>query len=131
MDNTRLVETNPYFEAVAKAGGFYSEELVEQLARRGSLETLDVPGWVKEVFRTAHDISPEWHVRMQAAVQKYVDNSVSKTVNFPHGATAADVAQAYMLAYELGCKGITAYRDGSKAGQVLASGQTPVATTSH
>ena len=126
MDNTRLVETNPCFEAVAKAGGFYSEELAEQLAGRGSLETLDVPGWVKEVFRTAHDISPEWHVRMQAAVQKHVDNSVSKTVNFPHDAAAADVAQAYMLAYELGCKGITAYRDGSKSGQVLVSGQAPV-----
>ena len=122
MDNTRLVEANPYFEAVAKAEGFYSEELVEQLAEKGSLETLEVPEWVKDVFRTSHDISPEWHVKMQAAVQKHTDNSVSKTINFPHDATVADVAQAYMLAYDLGCKGITVYRDGSKAGQVLSTG---------
>ncbi len=124
MDNTRLVEANPYFEAVAKQEGFYSPELVEQLVEKGSLETLDVPQWVKDVFRTSHDISPEWHVKMQGAVQRHTDNSVSKTINFPHSATEADVAEAYMLAYELGCKGITVYRDGSKAGQVLSTGET-------
>ena len=124
MDNTRLVEANPYFEAVAKQEGFYSQELVEQLAEKGSLETLDVPQWVKDVFRTSHDISPEWHVRMQGAVQRYTDNAVSKTINFPHSATVEDVAEAYMLAYQLGCKGITVYRDGSKAGQVLSTGES-------
>ena len=124
MDNTRLVEGYSYFEAVAKHEGFYSEELMEQLAEKGSLETLDVPQWVKEVFRTSHDIDPEWHVKMQGAIQKHTDNSVSKTINFPHTATVEDVAEAYMLAYELGLKGITVYRDGSKADQVLSTGET-------
>ena len=130
MDNTRLVEANPYFEAVAKQEGFYSEELMEQLVGKGSLETLDVPQWVKDVFRTSHDISPEWHVKMQGAVQQHTDNSVSKTINFPHSATEEDVATAYMLAHELGCKGITVYRDGSKAGQVLSTGETITESTS-
>ena len=124
MDNTRLVEGNPYFEAVARSEGFYSQELMEQLAQSGTLHDLDVPEWVKDVFRTSHDISPEWHVRMQAAFQEYTDNSVSKTINFPNSATVADVAEAYRLAYETGCKGITVYRDGSKEGQVLSTGDT-------
>ena len=126
MDNTRLVEGNPYFEAVARHEGFYSTELMEQLAEKGSLAELDgeIPQWVKDVFRTSHDITPEWHVRMQAAFQRYTDNSVSKTINFPHSATGEDVAEAYVLAYETGCKGITVYRDGSKAGQVLSTGET-------
>ena len=124
MDNTRLVEANPYFEAVAKQEGFYSKELVEQLVEKGSVETLDVPQWVKDIFRTSHDINPEWHVRMQGAVQRHTDNSVSKTINFPHDASVDDVAQAYMLAYQLDCKGITVYRDGSKAGQVLSTGES-------
>ncbi len=120
MDNTRLVEGYSYFEAVAKNEGFYTQELMEQLAERGSLQTIEAPQWVKDVFRTSHDISPEWHVRMQAAFQKYTDNSVSKTINFPHDCTVDDVREGYMLAYELGCKGITVYRDGSKDGQVLS-----------
>ena len=124
MDNTRLVEGNPYFEAVARSEGFYSQELMEQLAQKGTLHDLDVPEWVKDVFRTSHDITPEWHVRMQAAFQEYTDNSVSKTINFPTSASVDDVAQAYRLAYETGCKGITVYRDGSKAGQVLSTGDT-------
>ena len=128
MDNTRLVEGNPYFEAVARQEGIYTQELMEELAQKGSLSRLDakfdIPQWLKDVFRTSHDISPEWHVRMQAAFQKYTDNSVSKTINFPHEATVEDVAGAYMLAHELGCKGITVYRDGSKAGQVLSTGET-------
>ncbi len=122
MDNTRLVEGNSYFEAVARHEGFYSQELMEQLAASGSLEDLDVPGWVKEVFRVSHDIDPRWHVRMQAAFQTYTDNAVSKTINFPHDATVDDVAEAYQSAYVLGCKGITVYRDGSKADQVLSTG---------
>jgi ribonucleoside-diphosphate reductase alpha chain len=124
MDNTRLVEGNPYFEAVARREGFYSEKLIENIAQTGTLEGLDVPQWVKDVFRTSHDITPEWHVRMQAAFQQYTDNSVSKTINFPSTATVDDVAEAYRLAYETGCKGITVYRDGSKEGQVLSTGDT-------
>jgi ribonucleoside-diphosphate reductase alpha chain len=124
MDHTRLVEGNPYFEAVARHEGFYSQELMEQLAEKGSLDDLEVPQWVKEVFRVSHDITPDWHVRMQAAFQKYTDNSVSKTINFPYHATVEELAQAYMLAYETGCKGITVYRDGSKADQVLSTGET-------
>ncbi len=124
MDHTRLVEGNPYFEAVAKHEGFYSPELMEQLALKGSLAELDVPDWVKEVFRTSHDITPEWHVRIQAAFQQYTDNAVSKTINFPYDATVDDMARAYMLAHELGCKGITVYRDSSKADQVLSTGET-------
>ena len=122
MDNTRLVEGNAYFEAVARHEGFYSTELMEQLAAAGSLAELDVPDWVKGVFRVSHDIDPRWHVRMQAAFQEYTDNAVSKTINFPHDATVADVAEAYQSAYVLGCKGITVYRDGSKAEQVLSTG---------
>jgi ribonucleoside-diphosphate reductase alpha chain len=124
MDHTRLVEANPYFEAVARHEGFYSPELMERLAESGSLEELDVPQWVKNVFRVSHDIEPEWHVRMQAAFQTYTDNSVSKTINFPYEATRDDIRQAYMLAYETNCKGITVYRDGSKADQVLSTGET-------
>ena len=122
MDRTRLVEGNAYFEAVARHEDFYSPELMEQLASSGSLEDLPVPGWVKNVFRVSHDIDPQWHVRMQAAFQTYTDNAVSKTINFPQDATVDDVADAYRAAYRLGCKGITVYRDGSKADQVLSTG---------
>ena len=125
MDNTRLVEGNPFFEAVARKEGFYSHSLMERLAEEGSLGHIDgeVPEWVRRLFVTSHDIKPEWHVRMQAATQKQTENAVSKTINFPSGATVLDIAQAYMLAYELGCKGITIYRDGSKESQVLTPGE--------
>ena len=122
MDNTRLVEGNAFLEAVARHEGFYTPELMEHLASVGSLEDLDVPEWVKNVFRVSHDIDPRWHVRMQAAFQEYTDNAVSKTINFPSEATVEDVAEAYRSAYTLGCKGITVYRDGSKSEQVLSTG---------
>ena len=126
MDNTRLMEGNTLFEAVARREDFLSQPLMEELAAKGSLRELNgaVPEWTKRLFATSHDISPEWHVRMQAATQKYTDNAVSKTINFPHDATAQDIGHAYMLAYELGCKGITIYRDGSKQDQVLSTGET-------
>ena len=121
MDNDQLLEVNPYFEAVAKKRDFYSRELMEQLAREGTLtEIEEVPADVKEVFVTAHDVSPEWHIRMQAAFQKHTDNAVSKTVNLPKDATPDDVRRVYDLAYELGCKGVTIYRDGSRDRQVLS-----------
>ncbi len=120
MDNDELVEVDPYFEMIAREGGFFSKELIKRVAKAGSLSGIeDVPADVREVFVTAHDISPEWHIKMQAAFQKYTDNAVSKTVNLPHDATPADVLKIYNLAYELGCKGVTIYRDGSKAKQVL------------
>ncbi len=126
MDNTRLVEGNPFFEAVAKKEGFYSQQLMEEVSETGSLAHVhaEVPKWVKDVFVTSHDISPEWHVKMQAAFQRYTDNAVSKTINFPNSASVEDIAGAYMLAYELGCKGITIYRDGSKENQVLSAGES-------
>lgn len=120
MDNDKLVEVDPLFEEVAKQRGFYSRALMEKIAETTSLKDIEgVPEDVKTIFVTAHDISPEWHVRMQAAFQKYVHNATSKTINFPHEATMDDVRKAYLLAYELGCKGITIYRDGSRQEQVL------------
>ena len=124
MDNTRMIEVNPYFEAAACNEGFYSEELMNQVALTGSLEGTGLPQWIKDVFRVSQDIGPEWHVQMQAAFQTFTDNSVSKTINFPNPATTEDIWEAYMLAYQTGCKGITVYRDGSKTGQVLSTGQT-------
>ncbi|MBI2846341.1 MAG: vitamin B12-dependent ribonucleotide reductase [Chloroflexi bacterium] len=125
LDNNRLIEVNPYFEEVARREGFYSKELMEALAEKGSVRDIaGVPEWIKRIFVSAHDISPEWHIRMQAAFQRHTDNAVSKTVNFPHRATVEDVAKVYMLAYKEGCKGITIFRDGSKDKQVLSTGLT-------
>ena len=115
-----MIEVNPSFEKLAKEEGFYSPELMEQLAEGEKLRDIEsIPDWVKDVFVTAHDITPEWHVRMQAAFQKSTDSAVSKTVNLPHEATPEDVAEVYMLAYRLGLKGITIYRDRSRESQVL------------
>lgn len=124
MDNDKLIEVNPYFEEAAKKDGFYSKELMEIIAQKGSLKEIsDIPDNYKRVFVTAHDIAPIWHVRMQAVFQGYVDNAVSKTVNFPSDATVKDVEDVYMLAYRLGCKGITIYRDKSRESQVLTIGE--------
>jgi ribonucleoside-diphosphate reductase alpha chain len=123
LDNDELVEVNPLFEEVAKMEDFYSPELMRTIAEKGSLKEIpDIPDEVKKVFVTSHDITPEWHVRMQAAFQKHTDNAVSKTVNFPHDATAKDVEKVYLLAHKLGCKGVTIYRDGSRTEQVLNRG---------
>ncbi len=125
MDDDKLVEVHPYFEKVAKDKGFYSEELMEKIAMEGSLAHIDeIPDDIKRVFVTAHDISPIWHIKMQSAFQKYVDNSVSKTVNFTKEATEEDVRNVYELAYKLGCKGVTIYRDGSRENQVLSTGNS-------
>jgi ribonucleoside-diphosphate reductase alpha chain len=124
LDGSQLVEINPLFEEIAKREGFYSEELMKALAVRGGVRGMEgVPQEVQRLFVTAHDITPEWHVRMQAAFQKHTDNAVSKTINFPYHATIDEVAQAYLLAYKEGCKGITIYRDSSREGQVLSFGK--------
>ncbi len=120
MDNTELVEVHPYFKKIAKEMGFYSDELMKKIAEHGSVHGIDeVPEEVQKVFVTAHDIKADWHIRMQAAFQKYTDNAVSKTINFPTDATVEDVRNAYTLAYKDGCKGITIYRDKSREVQVL------------
>jgi ribonucleoside-diphosphate reductase alpha chain len=120
MEDDELMEVNPYFEKVARERGFYSHELMDRIAKKGSIRDMkEIPEDVREVFVTAHDVTPEWHVRMQAAFQRHTDNAVSKTVNLPMDATIDDVYKVYTLAQELGCKGVTIYRDGSKENQVL------------
>ena len=124
LDGAQLIEVNPYFEEAARDGGFYSEELMQQLADGARLHDMDkVPDDIKRLFVTAHEISPEWHVRMQAAFQRSTNNAVSKTVNFPQEATREDIAKVYMLAYREGLKGITIYRDRSRDAQVLTTGK--------
>ncbi len=123
MDGTELVEVNPHFKKAAMEGDFYSEELMRTIAQNGSLHNItQVPEEIREVFVTSHDISPEWHVKMQAAFQHHTDNAVSKTVNLRNEATLEDVAEAFQLAYRTGCKGVTIYRDGSRDMQVLNIG---------
>ncbi len=124
LDGARLVEVNPYFEETARNGGFYSEELMQKLADGAHLGEIEgAADDVKHLFVTAHEITPEWHVRIQAAFQKSTNNAVSKTVNFPQEATREDVANVYRLAYEEGLKGITIYRDRSRDTQVLTTGK--------
>lgn len=124
MDNNKLPEVNPFFIERAKKEGFYSESLMNILADKGNAHGVSqVPEKWRKVFVTSHEIKPIWHVRMQAAFQKYTDNAVSKTINFEKQATIKDIEDAYMLAYDLGCKGITVYRDGSRQGQVLNIGK--------
>jgi len=122
MEGEKFVVTNPYFEQMARQEGFYSPELMERIAGKGSVQGMpDVPVAVQRLFVTSHDMGYEWHIRVQAAFQKYADNAVSKTINFRHDATKEDVARAFRLAYTLGCKGITVYRDRSRNEQVLTT----------
>lgn len=124
MEGTKLIEVNQYFEKEAKENGLWNRELIEKIAETGSITDFrDFPQDMREVFVTAHDITPVDHIKMQAAFQKYVDNAVSKTVNFPHAAAPKDVEEVYMLAYKTGCKGVTVYRDGSREEQVLSTGK--------
>jgi len=128
LDGEQLLEVHPLFEQVAKERGFYSRELMEEISRHKSLaDVTEVPEDVRRLFVTAYDISAEWHVRMQAEFQKHTDNAVSKTVNFRNEATREDIRRVYLLAYELGCKGVTVYRDGSRDAQVLTAGEAAVA----
>jgi ribonucleoside-diphosphate reductase alpha chain len=124
LNGARLFETNPLFEETAKQRGFYSAELLEEIARTGSVQKIKgAPDDVKRLFVTALDIAPVWHVRMQAAFQKSTDNAVSKTVNMLNEAKDDAVREVYELAWKLGCKGVTVFRYGSKPEQVLYIGQ--------
>ena len=123
MDNDKLVETNPFFEAALKDADAYSAKLMEEIAKIGSIRKMDhLPEDIRRVYVTSMDIEPIWHLKMQAAFQKFTDNAVSKTVNLPHEATKEDIWDIYWKAYEYGCKGVTVYRDGSKTSQVLCTG---------
>ncbi len=125
MDGEKLLYINPHFEKAVKKVGIYSKELMEKVSEKGSIaEIKEIPDELKKIFVTSHDISPQWHIKMQAAFQKYTDNAVSKTINFNEEATKEDIQMAYELAYELGCKGVTVYRDGSRQNQVLNKGKT-------
>ena len=126
LNGTKLLEVNKVFEEIGKQRGFYTKEISAKIAKEGTLQKVKgVPVEVKKLFKTALEIKPEWHVKMQAAFQKFTDNAVSKTVNLPEDATVEDVQKIYLLAYKLKCKGITVYRYGSKKEQVLYVGGCP------
>ncbi len=123
MDDDKLLYVNKWFQQALEKEGLLSRELLEEVAQRGSIADIEgIPEHIKQVFQTAHDITPEWHIRMQAAFQLYTDNAVSKTINFPNSASKDDIRSAFDLAYKLGCKGVTVYRDGSRDHQVLSVG---------
>ncbi|MCD1295294.1 ribonucleoside-diphosphate reductase, adenosylcobalamin-dependent [Methanocella sp. CWC-04] len=123
LGGARLFEINPLFERIAKDRGFYSVVLMEKIAKYGTIQNIkEIPEDVRRIFVTAHDISPQWHVKMQAAFQKHTENAVSKTVNLPQNSTPEDIEKIYMMAYKLKCKGVTVYRYGSKGEQVLNLG---------
>lgn len=125
LDGEELVEVHPLFMKHAQDMGYYSRELIQKIADKGTLQEIDgIPIEARRRFVCAHDVSPDWHVRMQAVFQKYTHNAVSKTINFPKSAEEEDVRHAYEMAYRLGCKGITVYRDGSREQQVLSTGAT-------
>jgi ribonucleoside-diphosphate reductase alpha chain len=120
LDGEELVETHPLFRKVARERGFYSDDLMKRIAQKGSIKEFhEIPEDVRRVFVVSHDVDPSWHIRIQAAFQRHTDNAVSKTINFPFSASPEEVYQAYISAFELGCKGLTIYRDGSREAQVL------------
>ncbi len=119
-----MPDVNDDFVAIAKQEGWYSEELINRIAEEGHIDFPEVPERWRKVFVTAHDVTPEWHIRMQAAFQEHTDSAISKTCNFPHDATAEDVYHIYERAFHSGCKGVTVYRDGSRDMQVLSTGKT-------
>jgi ribonucleoside-diphosphate reductase alpha chain len=123
LDNEKLFEAHPTFESVARREGFFSEELMKEVAQKGRVRGVEsVPEQWQRVFVTAHEVSPEWHVKMQASFQKHTDNAVSKTVNFCNTASPEDVSKVFFMAYRTGCKGITVFRDGCREKQVLETG---------
>jgi ribonucleoside-diphosphate reductase alpha chain len=119
-----MPDVNEDFISAAKAGGWYSDGLMKRIAEAGNIHFDEVPAAVQRVYVTAHDVTPEWHIRMQGAFQEYTDSAISKTCNFSESATEADVREIYELAYQLNCKGVTVYRDNSRPMQVLSTGAT-------
>jgi ribonucleoside-diphosphate reductase alpha chain len=119
-----MPDVNGHFVEIAQQEGWYSDELMQRIGESGHIHFDEVPEAWQRVFVTAHDVTPEWHIRMQAAFQEHTDSAISKTCNFPHEATEDDVRQIYELAYSLNCKGVTVYRDGSRNMQVLSTGTT-------
>jgi ribonucleoside-diphosphate reductase alpha chain len=119
-----MTDVNEDFVRIAKAWGFFSDELMERIKEEGHIHFDEVPEQIQRLFRTAHDVTPAEHVAVQAAWQKYTDSAISKTTNFPTEATEADVREVYLQAYRAKCKGVTVYRDGSRSGQVLSTGKT-------
>jgi ribonucleoside-diphosphate reductase alpha chain len=123
LDGKRLLEVHPAFRKIAQDEGFYSDEFMKMVANTGSLSKVyGISRRIRDIFVTAHDIEPRAHIQIQAAFQKYTDNAVSKTVNFKHDATASDVEEVFRFAYDLSCKGVTVYRDGSRKNQVITAG---------
>src|SRR5882672_1938892 len=120
----QMPDVNEDFVAIARREGWYSDELVQRIAAAGNIHFPEVPEKWQRVFVTAHDVTPEWHIRMQGAFQQFTDSAISKTCNFPREATEADVEQIYRFAYRQGCKGVTVYRDASRENQVLSTGAT-------
>ncbi len=124
LGDNEIVYLNKEFERVARERGFYTPDLIRKISRAGSIQQFkEIPKDVREIFVTAQDISPEWHIKMQSTLQKHVDNSISKTINFPRTASIRDVEQAYLLAWKAKCKGLTIYRDGSYEDQVITMGE--------
>src|SRR5207253_7921626 len=119
-----MPDVNEDFVAIARQEGWHSEGLIQRIAEAGHIHFPEVPEKWQRVFVTAHDVTPEWHIRMQAAFQEFTDSAISKTCNFPREATEEDVEQIYRVAFTLGCKGVTVYRDGSRENQVLSTGAT-------
>jgi ribonucleoside-diphosphate reductase alpha chain len=119
-----MPDVNRDFVAIAAREGWYSEELIQRIAEEGHIDFPQVPERWRRVFVTAHDVTPEWHIRMQAAFQDHTDSAISKTCNFPNAATEDDVRAIYEMAHRMGCKGVTVYRDGSRDQQVLSTGKT-------
>jgi ribonucleoside-diphosphate reductase alpha chain len=119
-----MPDVNNDFVAMAKAGGWHSEDLMKRIAESGNIHFPEVPEAVQRVFVTAHDVTPEWHIKMQAAYQEFTDSAISKTCNFPEASTPADVRHIYEMAYQMKCKGVTVYRDNSRPMQVLSTGST-------
>jgi ribonucleoside-diphosphate reductase alpha chain len=129
LDGDRLHEVNERFQARAAAAGVWSDQLASRIEEHGSVRGMDgLPAELGRLFPTSHDVSIDFHVRMQAAFQKHVHSAVSKTINLSREATTEDVAHAYRLAYQLGCKGVTVYRDGCRDEQVLAFGDSRART---